>query len=445
MLPRRPFRISRRRFMAAALAAAPAALSAGCRPPGRREEPTPPPNPGPPTGPAPSEWAAFAAKLAVFRDLRRHFIFEYYPWYQNNPYRHWDEGGRNPPIDLGVFAVPALGPYDSRDAKVIEQHARWIAEAGVGAVNISWWGQGSVEDRAVPLVMDVMRAHDIRVAFHIEPYTNSRGARLAEDVLYLLREYGERRRWDTFLLLEDANGVARPVFKLFFTHLEPTVTDCRGRVSPVPFYTEDGVYRRQIDAMRTVLRADFDPIVLSDSLEAPRNAASGFDGTAVYNPYIRPETWPALAADFSARDLVFSFPVNPGFDRYPDRPPFGECYTPSQFEPPIEATGWDTAARAEALNASRNRILDSLRTNLSLQLDPALTDARRGFFLAYINSFNEWHEGTAFEPSVNLADLTPAQRAIGYHNPDDGQARMELLENLLRELTNPPVRPASRG
>ena len=106
-----------------------------------------------------------------------------------------------------------------------------------------------------------------------------------------------------------------------------------------------------------------------------------------------------------------------------------------RFEPPIEATGWDTAARGEALNASRNRILDSLRTNLTLQLDPALTDARRGFFLAYINSFNEWHEGTAFEPAANLADLTPAQRAIGYHNPDEGQWRLEHLRDLLRQLT----------
>jgi hypothetical protein len=424
--------------MAAALAAAPAALSAGCLPPATRE-PTPPPrsdpSPGPPTGPAPSEWAAFAAKLAVFRDVRRHFIFEYYPWYQSDPWRHWDEGGRNPPIDIGAFAVPALGPYDSRDAKVIEQHARWIAEAGVGAINISWWGPGSPEDRAVPLIMDVMRAHDVRVTFHIEPYADNRGLRLADDLLYLIREYGERRRWDAFLLLEDARGAARPVFKLFFTILDPTVTDCRGQVFPVPLYTEDAVYRRQIDAVRTVLRADFDPIVLSDSLQISRTAASGFDGMAIYDPYVRPASWPTVAAGFSAADLLFSFTINAGFDRYPDRPPFGECYAPLRFEPPIEATGWDTAARQEALDASRNRILDSLRTTLTLQLDPALTDAKRGFFLTYINSFNEWHEGTAFEPAANLADLTPAQRAIGYHNPDEGRWRLDLLADVLPQLT----------
>jgi hypothetical protein len=434
-------RITRRRFMAAALAAGPAALATACLPPGRRDEPASPPRPdpapNPPTGPAPSEWAALAAKLAVFSDLRRHFIFEYYPWYQSNPYRHWDEARRTPPVDIAAFAVPALGPYDSRDAKVIEQHARWIAEAGVGAVNISWWGRGSPEDRAVPLIMDVMRAHDIRVAFHIEPYADSRGARLADDVLYLIREYGERRRWDTFLLLADAHGVARPVFKLFFTILDPTVTDCRGQVFPVGPYTEDAVYRRQIESVRTVLRPDFDPIVLSDSLQISRTAAAGFEGMAIYDNYVRPESWPSVAAGFSAADLLFSFNINAGFDRYPDRPPFGECYSPLRFEPPIQATGWDTAARQEALAAGRNRILDSLRTTLTLQLDPALTNAKRGFFLAYINSFNEWHEGTAFEPAANLADLTPAERAVGYHNPDEGRWRLDLLQDLLQQLTTP--------
>ena len=33
-----------------------------------------------------------------FTDLRRHFIFEYYPWYRTNPYRHWNEADRQPPI-----------------------------------------------------------------------------------------------------------------------------------------------------------------------------------------------------------------------------------------------------------------------------------------------------------------------------------------------------------
>ena len=136
-----------------------------------------------------------------FPDLRRHFVFEYYPWYGINPWIHWDEAERRPPHDIAATSYPLLGPYDSRDVKVLEQHARWMASAGVGAINVSWWGRGTWMDDAMPALMDVMRAHDIHVTFHLEPYQNNRGENYVSDVLYLLDRYGERRRWDVLLLL----------------------------------------------------------------------------------------------------------------------------------------------------------------------------------------------------------------------------------------------------
>jgi hypothetical protein len=407
-----------------------------------RRPPGTPPGSKPAPTPSPSEWQRFAAQLAVFGDLRRHFIFEYYPWYQSDPWRHWNQDGRTPPTDIAAFAVPALGAYDSRNAKVIEQHAKWIAEAGVGAVNLSWWGPGGPEDHTVPLIMDVMRAHDIHVAFHLEPYADDRATRLKDDLLYLMREYGEKRHWDAFLLLEDAKGVARPVFKSFRTIVPRTVSDCRGRVFPVPDFTEDEVWHRQIDALRSAVSSDFEPLLLADSLDVSRTDAGGFDGMAIYDPFVRPPNWPGVASTFSSRQLLFSFNVNAGFDVYPARPPFGECYTPSRIEPPIDANGWDEAAREQAFVASRARLLDSLRTTLTVQLDAGLVDQRRGFFLAYINSFNEWHEGTAFEPAANLASLPAAQRAIGYHNPDNGGWRLQLVQDVLGELLHPaPAQP----
>lgn len=391
----------------------------------------------PPSGAPQADWRRFAAPLSVFRDLRRHFIFEYYPWYQSDPWVHWEQNRRTPPIDVAAFAVPLLGAYDSRSARVIEQHARWMADAGVGAVNLSWWGPGSVEDRAVPLIMDVMRAHDIHVTFHLEPYADDRSTRLTSDLLYLVREYGEKRRWDNFLLLEDSTGRARPIFKLFRAILPRTTTDCRGRVFPVPDYTEDAVWRRQMDTVRSALLSDFNPILLADSLDVARTGAGGFDGMAIYDPFVRPSAWPAQAAGFSTAQLLFSFNANPGYDTYPERGPFGECFVPAPFEPPIDASGWDPAARELAFQASRDRILDSLRTTLTLQIDSRLVNAQRGFFATYLNSFNEWHEGTSFEPAANLADLSPEQRAIGYHNPDNGRWRLQLLQEVLSQLTTP--------
>ena len=435
--------LTRRRFMAATLAAMPGVLAAHANPglfedQERRQRPRRP-RPEPPPAPPPSsdEWQRFARQLSVFRDLRRHFIFEYYPWYQANPFQHWEENRRTPPIDIASFAYPVLGAYDSRDAKIIEQHARWIAEMGVGAINISWWGQGSREDRAVPLIMDVMRAHDIHVTFHIEPYADNRANRLAEDIVYLVREYGDKRRWDAFLLLEDANGTARPIFKSFATILAPTVTDCRGRTSANPQFAADSLWRRQTDTVRATLRNDFNPLMFADTLDPFRTQAGGFDGMAMYDAYYRPSLWPAPAESFSKLGLLFSFNTNPGFDKYPERPPFGECFSQLPLEPPIAASGWGLDARQQALAASRDRVLESLRTTLTLQLDPNLANQPRGFFAMYINSFNEWHEGTAFEPAVDFAALLPLQRAIGYHNPDNGRWRTQLLQDVLTQLARP--------
>ncbi len=90
---------------------------------------------------------------------------------------------------------------------------------------------------------------------------------------------------------------------------------------------------------------------------------------------------------------------------------------------------WDNWIHREAARGlAQWRIDDSMRTTLNLQTDSALPPARTGFFLTYINSFNEWHEGTVFEPMKNRAALAPEERPYGYHNTADGGYRLEYPE-----------------
>jgi hypothetical protein len=367
-----------------------------------------------------------------YRDLRRHFTFEYYPWYSTDPWRHWDESGRRPPAAISASALPLLGAYDSRSARTIEQHARWIADAGVGAINLSWWGRGSYEDESTHIVMDVMRAFDIKVTFHLEPYSRERGVRFADDVLYILREYGERRRWDTLLLLEDADGGVGPIFKSFVTLLSPTTTDCLGVTRPVDIYVPDEVWRQQLARVRSEVGSDFDRITfVADSLDAPRTRAAGFDAGAVGNPYIRPDEWHGFTAPFDRADIPFSFAVNAGFDAVaPAPPPADPCYRPLAFEPPANVR-WDVdGSRARAHQLSALRIGHSLERTLAHQTDPRSASWRRGFLLVPVNSFNEWHEGTAFEPMKSYGELSAAERLV-YHNPTDGSYRLDILRSLL--------------
>lgn len=370
---------------------------------------------------------------ARYRDLRRHFLFEYYPWYRTDPWEHWDQFDRLPPVDSATTMMPLLGAYSSIDSRVVEQHARWMAEAGVGAINYSWWGRDSSTNDAVHLVMDVMRAHDIHVAFHIEPYANDRSAHFAEDVRYLLHEYGERRRWDCFLLLERADGTSSPVFKVFRSILPETVTDCLGRVTPVPDYTTDARWRQQIAALKAHFASDFDITVLADSLNRGRTVDGGFDGIAIYDNFVTPDLWPGLTAAFDEADLLVSFNVHAGFDAIEPRGPQGPCYTPLPFAPPVGPVDWsEPADRERVAVANDERIRQSFETTTALQASDRYANWRQGFFLVYINSFNEWHEGSSFEPAKPWADLTAAERAVGYRNPTDGYRRLRTLQSLLK-------------
>jgi len=384
----------------------------------------------------PDEEPVSASPLASqFPDLPRRFVFEYYPWYALDPVRHWDQWDRLPPVDIASPYVPRLGAYDSQSPAVVEQHARWIVESGAGAVNLSWWGRGSFQDRATPLVMDVMRDHGLKVAFHLEPYTQDHGRRFADDVLYLLREFGEKRSWDALLLLGAAGGAVAPVFKGFRTILPPVTTDCHGVTRPVDDYTADPDWVRQLDSLRDQLRKEFPTAVfLADTVNVTRARAAGFDGIAVYDHYIRPEAYALHAIEASALGLLFSFNVNPGFDSIsPRRIEPDSCYSPLPFEPVAEPPiSWERAEERERAAAlSTARIGESLDATIAAQTDPSLSNARRGFFLVYLNSFNEWHEGHAFEPMLDAAALTPEQRALGYHNPAQGGYRIATLRSRL--------------
>ena len=73
------------------------------------------------------------------------------------------------------------------------------------------------------------------------------------------------------------------------------------------------------------------------------------------------------------------------------------------------------------------------RPPLALQTEAASPNAQRGFFLVYVNSFNEWHEGHQFEPALDAHALTPAQRRL-YHNPRDGFGRMRRLHERMAAI-----------
>jgi hypothetical protein len=113
----------------------------------------------------------------------------YYPWYGSQSvdgaWRHWDEGGHTPPGDIGSDYYPLRGAYSSNDAAVVGAQMAEIADAGIGEVVTSWWGQGSFEDQALGGVIAAAARHGVRVGIHLEPYPGRSGSSVASDVSYL--------------------------------------------------------------------------------------------------------------------------------------------------------------------------------------------------------------------------------------------------------------------
>ena len=136
-------------------------------------------------------------------------------------------------------------------------------------------------------------------------------------------------------MLRHEDGATGPVFKSFGTILPATSTDCHGETKAVAAYTEDAAWREQTDRVRATFINQFRGLtLLADSLDIGRTRAGGFDGIAIYDNYVRPASWRAHAEACTARDLVFSFNVNPGFDGVADRrTPPPSCYTAPKFEP----------------------------------------------------------------------------------------------------------------
>src|SRR4029079_12722515 len=108
-----------------------------------------------------------------------------------------------------------------------------------------------------------------------------------------------------------------------------------------------------------------------------------------------PAEWPQQARAFSAINLTYSPSIGTGFDDIVERNvPADSCYQPKAFVPPA-TIDWSSASdRERAALLALWQIEASMRTSLTLQLDSTLRNASTGFFIVYIGTFNEWHEGT---------------------------------------------------
>lgn len=260
----------------------------------------------------------------------------YYPWY--GTYRHWDQGGHTPPQDLGANYYPVRGAYNSGDPAVLEQHMAWIAQAGVGVVVTSWWGQGSYEDNLALPILDAAARHGLQVAWHLEPYAGRTAASTVADINSIIARYGSHAAF--YRDPQHGNRGAYYVFESLRI-ADWTALDQVRATSIVLAQTTD-----------TSKVAHFGGMYTYDGI-----AAATAPGWADANAYCR------------ANNLVWAPSVAPGY--------LDDRAVPGNTTPTL---GRDNGA---AYDRAWNN---------------ALTQGGTPSWVS-ITSFNEWHEGSSIEPA----------------------------------------------
>ena len=144
----------------------------------------------------------------------------YYAWYANpkidDEYLHWNHEyipnwnkqdpktyptGVHAPDkdDIGSNFYPKLGCYSSADDNVISDHMYQIREAGVGVLVLSWYPPSTADehgkpvDRLLPKLLDAADKFNLKLALHIEPYTNRSAVTLRRSLEYVTKMYSNHR------------------------------------------------------------------------------------------------------------------------------------------------------------------------------------------------------------------------------------------------------------
>ncbi|WP_078900329.1 glycoside hydrolase family 99 protein [Streptomyces sp. SBT349] len=268
--------------------------------------------------------------------------FFYYPWYGspsvNGSWRHWQQGGFEPPLAVGANFYPALGPYDSGDSAVVDQHMAWVRQAGVGVVATTWWGQGGYEDQRVPLLLDAAADHGVRVAFHLEPYGGRTAASTVADIQYINAAYGSHAAF-----YRDPHHGDRPAFYVFNSL---AITDW----SPLAAVNTDN-------------------IVLTQTTDTSK--ATYFGGMYNYTNFGDMTGWRGIADWCRANGRVWAPSISPSY--------IDDRAVPGNTTPTLDHADGAT---------------------YDAQWSGALAPENGGPpDWVSITSFNEWHEGSTIEPA----------------------------------------------
>lgn len=97
----------------------------------------------------------------------KHVLALYYPWYgtpaRSGQWLHQEPDKQEPKKMADHAHFPALGAYDSTDPAVIERHLGEAQAAGIDTLVCSWWGRTDRTDVAIHLLLRRAAAHSLKI------------------------------------------------------------------------------------------------------------------------------------------------------------------------------------------------------------------------------------------------------------------------------------------
>ncbi len=314
---------------------------------------------------APAKAAPADRSNIRWRKTPKQVLAFYYGWYGNpeisKRWVHWKN------VDVAKKHIdesthyPVLGPYDSHDPKIVDIHCRQAKEVGLTGFVVSWWRQGDFHDEGMPLMLDTAAKHGLAISVYYEavpPRGKPTVEGAVDDLLYIMRKYGSHPAW--------LKVGGKPVIFIYGRAVSDMKLEGWGKIM------NDFTAKYPGGA-----------VFIGDQITP--EAARIFDGIHTYNPTgltkgksleeIRTwakTTFPAWVKT-AGRDRIACVTIIPGYDdsvqpsRKPPRP-ITERYNGETYK-----VMWE-----EAIAANPDWVI--------------------------VTSWNEWHEGSDIEPSVELGD-----------------------------------------
>jgi hypothetical protein len=300
--------------------------------------------------------------LVRWQKVNRKVLAFYYPWYgtpefSGKWYHYKGLDFRNKTI-ANFTHYPSVGPFDSNDPEVVAHHMQLARQAGIDGFIISWWGQGSFEDKAMPLIFSEAAKKGIEITLYYEiiprPVCPENAA---ADLLYILNNYGSHKAF------QKMNG--KPVVFIY----ERAMQQLR-----------EAEWATVLTDVNNALPGGF--VAIGHGFSIARGMI--FDGIHIYN----------CAGYLSGKSLEKG--INDSKKLYSNALVLAENF--DRISTVTVIPGYDDSKiRNPGLKVARlDGDLYRKMWELAIELNPDWV---------LISSFNEWHEGSEIDISLEYADL----------------------------------------